>query len=172
MSGAGTTGPDRHRGPHAASAAWLLALVPLLAAAADEPAPDAAGNPRQLQVYQRVMPRFDARALGSDGGCVTVKFQIRHDGFVGDVEVLEAKPADLAAPAIAAMKQWQFQSFPPTEKPLYAVQTFQFSPEPMRMPEGAIRGPFAALGEGGALGSAGCGGQPPPVTADGKASTK
>jgi TonB family protein len=141
---------------------WAAALCALpLAAGAAEPAPPPAqaeappAPPRQLQVYQKVMPRFDGRL--ADGGCVTVKFQIRHDGFVGDVEVLESKPAALAEPAIAAMKQWQFQSFPATERPVYATQTFHFTPEPVRMPDEAIRGPFAALGEGGALNSAGCG---------------
>jgi TonB family protein len=155
-------------------AAAALCAVPL-AALAVEPAPPAAATPaqseappappRQLQVYQKVMPRFDARGLGAEGGCVTVKFQIRHDGFVGEVEVLESKPATLAEPAIAAMKQWQFQSFPATDKPVWATQTFHFTPEPMRMPDDAIRAPFAALGEGGALNSAGCGALRPKLPA-------
>lgn len=144
------------------AAVAALCALPLAAVAAEPAAPAA---PRQLQVYQKVMPRFDTR--GSEGGCVTVKFEIKHDGFVGDVQVLESKPAALAEPAIAAMKQWQFQSFPATDKPVYATQTFHFTPELMRMPDDAIRGPFAELGEGGALASAGCGAlrpKPPAVT--------
>ncbi len=164
--------------------AWRLAaasvcVLPLLAVAAEPPAPVVEGRPAavepptspptRLQVYQRVMPRYEGRDLSADGGCVTVKFEIQYDGFVGDVVVLEAKPPSLAEPTVAAMKQWVFQSFPKSEARVHATQTFFFTPETMRMPAEAIRGAYGALGEGGALNSAGCGGTPArPAVADGK----
>ncbi|MGH8442270.1 MAG: energy transducer TonB [Burkholderiales bacterium] len=138
----------------------LLLLAALLAPnAMAQPQPEAPPAkptpPRQLQIYQRVMPQYSN--VGPDGGCVTVKFEIRHDGIVGEVEVLEAKPKELAAPTVAAMKQWVFQSYPPTDAKVHASQTFHYTPETIRLPDNAIRGPFATLGEGGAVASAGCG---------------
>ena len=103
-----------------ALAAVLAALVAFNAGAAGKPKPAqpaAAPAPetRELRILQKVMPS-DEGASGGDGGCVTVRFVIRHDGFVGDITVLEAKPEALAAPTIAALKQWQFQSFPPPDQ--------------------------------------------------------
>jgi TonB family protein len=109
---------------------------------------------RELRVLRRVMPAFDR---AGDGGCVTVRFQIKYDGFVGDVKVLEARPESLAQPTIDAVKQWHFQSFPPPD--LYTTQTFNFTPEQVRMPESMIRAAYADLA-GGELRAIGCGGKP------------
>lgn len=117
--------------------------------------PGAAAPARELQVYQQVMPTFDEHSGIGDGGCVSVRFQIKHDGFVGDVEVLEARPATLAEPTIAALKQWQFQSFPPPD--VYAVQTFNFAPDQVRLPDTALRASLAVLSDEGALKSGTCG---------------
>lgn len=117
--------------------------------------PDAPSLTREVRVLQRVMPAFQATGEAGDGGCVTVRFQVRYDGFVGDVQVLEARPKSLAGPAVAAMKQWVFSSFPPPD--LYAVQTFNYTPENVRMPDNVLRASYATLSEDGALGSAGCG---------------
>ncbi len=110
---------------------------------------------REIRILQRVMPDFRAMGEAADGGCVTVRFQVRHDGFVGDVQVLDARPKSLAEPAVAAMKQWVFSSFPPPD--LYATQTFNYTPEQVRMPDNVLRASYATLSEDGALGSAGCG---------------
>ena len=144
-----------------ALAAVLAALVAFNAGAAGKPKPAqpaAAPAPetRELRILQKVMPSDEG---ASGGGCVTVRFVIRHDGFVGDITVLEAKPEALAAPTIAALKQWQFQSFPPPD--LSAVQTFNFASEMVRLPDDAIRSPYAELSGGGAVHSLPCGhGQP------------
>ncbi|MGQ0586958.1 MAG: energy transducer TonB [Gammaproteobacteria bacterium] len=153
----------------AARCGFALALaLPLLAAAAEAPpaqaAPGTPEAPRQLKIYQKVMPVYPAIGEGSEGGCVTVRYRILHTGFVGEVTVVEAKPAALAEPTVAAMKQWVFQSFPPTEAEITAVQTFNYAPDRLRMPDDAIRGSLAALGDDGALGSAGCGATKPVVT--------
>ena len=128
-------------------AVLALALMPL-AWGADAPAPQA----RQLRVLQQVMPMY--QQVAPEGGCVTVQFVIKYDGFVGDVKVLEARPEALAEPTIAALKQWQFQSFPPPD--LQTVQTFNFTPEQVRMPDSYVRSPLAAIGEDGAIGNQGC----------------
>jgi len=122
--------------------------------------PDAPPLTRQIKVLQRVMPAFQAKGEAADGGCVTVRFQVRHDGFVGEVQVLEARPQSLAEPVVAALKQWVFSSFPPPD--LYAVQTFNYTPETVRLPDSMLRGSYATLGEDGALSSAGCGSKPEP----------
>jgi TonB family protein len=109
---------------------------------------------RQLRVLETVMPRYPR---GFDGGCVTVRFQIKHDGFVGDVVVLEARPESLGPPTVEAIKQWHFQSFPPPA--MYATQTFNFAPDIMRMPENMIRDTYANI-EGGQIRAIGCGGKP------------
>lgn len=124
------------------------AKPPAKAAKPAEPPPPT----RELQILQRVMPSFDSN---SDGGCVTVEFVIKHDGFVGDVTVLEARPESLADPTVAALKQWMFQSFPPPD--LTTVQTFQFAPEQVRLPDNAIRSPYLVLSGDGALKGQGCG---------------
>lgn len=149
--------------------AAALCALPLLAAAAEPAAPPppviegvaAPAPPSRLQIYQRVMPRYQGADIPPDGGCVTVRFEIKYDGFVGDVEVLEAKPKTLAAPTVEAMKQWVFQSFPKSEARIHATQTFHFTPETMRLPAEAIRGPFAVVGADGTIASAGCGAAPP-----------
>jgi hypothetical protein len=135
----------------------VLAIAPA-SSGAGEPAPSqvpVAPPPqaRQLRVLQQVMPVYQRYA--PEGGCVTVQFVIKYDGFVGDVKVLEARPAELAEPTIAALKQWQFQSFPPPD--LQTVQTFNFAPEQVRMPDSYVRSPLAALGDDGRLGAQGCG---------------
>jgi TonB family protein len=109
---------------------------------------------RELRVLRRVMPAFDR---SGDGGCVTVRFQIKYDGFVGDVKVLEARPESLAQPTIDAVKQWHFQSFPPPD--LYTTQTFNFTPEQVRMPDSMIRAAYADLA-GEEIRAVGCGGKP------------
>lgn len=129
--------------------------VPLPAYAALNPGAEPAT--RELRILQKVMPSYERGGEGADGGCITVRFQIRYDGFVGEVTVLEARPASLAGPTIAALKQWQFQSFPPPD--LYAVQTFNFAPEQVRLPETAVRASLAELA-GGELHSVSCGARP------------
>lgn len=119
--------------------------------------PGAAPATRELRILQKVMPVYARGSEATDGGCVTVRFQIRYDGFVGEVTVLEARPESLAEPTIAALKQWQFQSFPPPD--LYAVQTFNFAPEQVRLPETAVRASLAELA-GGELHSVSCGAKP------------
>jgi len=144
-----------------ALAAALAALLASGTWAADKPKPKPAAPPapvappQELRILQKVMPNYALGAGVADGGCVTVKFQIRHDGFVGDITVLEAKPEALAEPTVAALKQWLFQSFPPPD--LYAVQTFSFTPEQVRLPDDAIRSPYALATEAGAVVNAGCG---------------
>jgi len=135
-------------------AVLLLAgfLVAPLAWGVDESAPEP--QTRQLRVLQQVMPAYQQVPGAAEGGCVTVQFVIQHDGFVGDVKVIEARPPALAEPTVAALKQWQFQSFPPPD--LQTVQTFNFTPELVRMPESYVRSPLAALGDDGRLGAQGC----------------
>jgi len=135
--------------------ALIAAMVGLLAfnawAAGKSRPPAAPPETRQLQILQRIMPTYEPDA-GAEGGCVTVKFLIKHDGFVGDVSVLEARPTAMAEPTVAALKQWQFQSFPPPD--VYAVQTFKF-------PDTTFRLPYLVLTSEGDLNSAGCGAAPP-----------
>lgn len=107
--------------------------------------PDAPPLTREVEVLRQLMPAFRAQGEAADGGCVTVRFQIKHDGFVGDVTVLEARPESLAEPAVEAIKQWHFSSFPPPD--LYAVQTFYYTPEQVRLPETAIRASYADLAD-------------------------
>jgi TonB family protein len=142
--------------------ARLLAAVIALAsgaAAADAPAPPAPEAPRsrEIRVLETVMPQYPRSGAAADGGCVTVKFRIKYDGFVGDVEVLEARPAELAEPTVAAIKQWHFQSFPPPD--VYAVHTFNFTPDVVRLPDNAIRASYADL-SGSEVRAVGCGGKP------------
>ena len=127
-----------------------LALAPVAAAEDGK----AATQTRQLRVLQQVMPAYQQVPGAAEGGCVTVQFVIQHDGFVGDVKVLEARPPALAEPTVAALKQWQFQSFPPPD--LQTVQTFNFTPELVRMPDSYVRSPLASLGDDGRLGAQGC----------------
>jgi len=139
--------------------AVLGALLALDAwAQAKAPAQPAAPPPqtRELQILQKVMPTYDRRGGLADGGCVTVKLVIKPDGFVSDITVLEAKPAELAEPTIVALKQWWFQSFPPPA--LTTVQTFYFAPEQIRLPDDAIRSPYAVATDEGSLNSQACGG--------------
>lgn len=119
--------------------------------------PDAPPLTRKVRVLETVMPDFRRAAPGVDGGCVTVRFQIKHDGFVGDVAVLEAKPEALGPPAVAALKQWHFESFPPPA--IVATQTFNYTPELIRLPDTAIRSAYLEASDG-ALRSVGCGGKP------------
>lgn len=147
--------------------AAALAAVSCAAAAADPapgPAKEATPPPqtRQLRLLQGGMPAFPTQMI-QGGACVTVKLSIRHDGFVSDVTVLEARPPELAEPTIAALKQWWFQSFPPPD--VTAVQTFTFSPELVRLPESAIAPSFGTVGDGGALTNQGCGTGKPAVSA-------
>ncbi len=122
------------------------------AAAAPGVAPRAA---QELQILQRVMPELSGLPAPADGGCVTVRMLIKHDGFVGEVEILEAKPEALAEPAAAALKQWWFQSFPPPDRT--TVQTFYFAPDQVRLPDNAIRSPYLSLSGDGSVKSSGCG---------------
>lgn len=119
--------------------------------------PDAPPSTREVRVLEKVMPQFPRGGEAADGGCVTVRFQVKHDGFVGEVQVLEARPESLAEPTVAALKQWHFQSFPPPD--VYAVQTFTFTPELARLPDNLIRASYADL-DGTELRSTGCGGKP------------
>lgn len=120
--------------------------------------PDAPPLTRKVRVLETVMPDFKRAAPGVDGGCVTVRFQIKHDGFVGDVAVLEAKPEALGPPAVAALKQWHFESFPPPD--IVATQTFNYTPDLVRLPDTAIRSAYLEAADG-ALRSVGCGGKAP-----------
>jgi hypothetical protein len=128
-----------------------------------EPATPEAPQTRQLRVLQQVMPVY--QQFAPEGGCVAVQFVIQHDGFVGDVKVLEARPPSLAEPTVAALKQWQFQSFPPPD--VQTQQTFNFAPEQVRMPDSYVRSPLAAVGEDGTIGNQGCSPRTvrPPVSA-------
>jgi TonB family protein len=119
--------------------------------------PGAGPLTREVRVLERVYPRYARSGESADGGCVTVRFQIRHDGFVGDVKVLEARPESLAGPTVDALKQWHFQSFPPPD--LWATQTFNFAPDLMRMPDTMVRGSLADL-SGGEVRNTGCSAQP------------
>jgi TonB family protein len=120
--------------------------------------PDAPPPTRRVRVLETVMPQFKGVPGAAEGGCVTVRFQIKHDGFVGDV-VLEARPEAMGPPAVAALKQWHFESFPPPA--VVATQTFQYTPETMKMPETMIRAPYLDIADGG-LRSVGCGKRPDP----------
>lgn len=121
--------------------------------------PDAPPLTRRVRVLETVMPKFKGVAGAADGGCVTVRFQVRHDGFVGDVAVLEARPEAMGPPAVEALKQWHFESFPPPA--IVATQTFHYTPENMKMPETMIRAPYLDIADGG-LRSVGCGKQSAP----------
>jgi TonB family protein len=130
--------------------------------------PDAPPATRTIRVLETVMPDFRREGAAVDGGCVTVRFQIKYDGFVGEVQVLEARPESLAAPTVAALKQWHFQSFPPPD--VYATQTFNFTPELVRLPETLIRASYADAA-GSEVRAIGCGGKPaataaPPVVTE------
>lgn len=107
--------------------------------------PDAPPLTREVRILQRVMPAFAAQGAAADGGCVTVRFQITHNGFVGDVTVLEARPESLAEPAVAALKQWVFSSFPPPD--LWATQTFYYQPDLVKLPDTMVRGSYGELGD-------------------------
>lgn len=119
--------------------------------------PDAPPLTRQVRVLETVMPRFKGVPGAADGGCVTVRFQVKYDGFVGDVRVLEARPEAMGPPAVEALKQWHFESFPPPD--VYATQTFHYTPENMKMPDSMIRAPYLDITEDG-LRSVGCGKTP------------
>ena len=127
--------------------------------------PDAPPLSRDVRVLQSAMPQLPRTGDAVDGGCVTVRFQVRHDGFVGDVTVLEARPQSLAEPTVAALKQWVFQSFPPPD--MYATQTFHFTPELVRLPENMIRVAYADA-EGNQVRAIGCGGKPAATEAKAK----
>ena len=119
--------------------------------------PDAPPLTRKVRVLETVMPRFKGVPGAAEGGCVTVRFQVKYDGFVGDVTVLEARPEGMGPPAVEALKQWHFESFPPPD--VVATQTFHYTPENMKMPDGMIRAPYLDIADGG-LRSVGCGRQP------------
>ena len=110
---------------------------------------------QSLEVLQKVMPELSSVPEADQGGCVTVKMVIKHDGFVGDVTVLESRPAALAGPAVAALKQWWFQSFPPPDRT--TVQTFYFTPDQVHLPDNAIRSPYLSLSGDGRVTNSGCG---------------
>lgn len=111
------------------------------------PAAAAAPAQRQLKVLSKVMP---AAPGGGAPGCVTVQFVIHPDGSVGEVAVVDAKPGTRYVPAtLAALKQWRFESFEPPA--LRGQQTFTFDPEQVRLPDDALRAPFAVVGKDGAL---------------------
>jgi len=161
----------RLRAPRVLVLPALLAALPAAlpaAAAAEAPAPPAQGAPatREIRVLETVMPAYPRTGAAADGGCVTVRFRIKYDGFVGDVTVLEARPESLAEPTVAAIKQWHFQSFPPPD--VYAVHTFNFTPDVVRLPENAIRASYADLA-GSEVRAVGCGGKPAAAAASGSA---
>jgi TonB family protein len=137
--------------------ALLVSIALVLAPVAGAGDRKAEPQTRQLRVLQQVMPAYHRIPGAQEGGCVTVQFVIKYDGFVGDVKVLEARPPELGEPTVAALKQWQFQSFPPPD--LQAVQTFNFAPDQVRMPDSYVRSPLAALGDDGRLDNQGCGGK-------------
>lgn len=124
--------------------------------------PDAPPATREVRLLEKVMPQLPRDGEAADGGCVTVRFQIKYDGFVGEVQVLEARPESLAAPTVAALKQWHFQSFPPPD--MWAVQTFNFTPEVIRLPDNVVRASYAAL-DGADLRNQGCAGTAPAAPA-------
>lgn len=102
---------------------------------------------RELRILSKVMPAVSA---GGAPGCVSVQFVIHPDGRVGEIAVLDAKPGTRYVPAtLAALKQWRFEAFEPPA--LRGQQTFTFDPELMRMPEHAVRSPFAVASKDGAL---------------------
>jgi TonB family protein len=108
-------------------------------------------NPRQLElkILSRVMPEY-SRDPGhpEGGGCVTLDFEIRPDGTVGKVTVLDAAPGGrYVQETIDAVKQWRFESFEPPA--LHGQQTFTFDPELLKLPDDAVRGAYATVtGEG------------------------
>lgn len=118
--------------------------------------PDAPPLTREVRLLEAVMPNYSGVRDAPDGGCVTVRMQVKYDGFVGDVTVLEARPESLGPPTVAAVKQWHFDSFPPPD--MYTTQTFNFTPELVRLPENAIRTAYLET-DGGSLRSVGCQGK-------------
>jgi hypothetical protein len=111
---------------------------------------------RQLRVVHRVMPAVERGGLP---GCVTAQFVIHPDGRVGEVAIVDAKPGTRYVPAtIAALKQWRFESFEPPA--LRGQQTFNFDPEQVRLPDNAVRAPFAVAGADGVLKNEPCRTQP------------
>lgn len=112
---------------------------------------------RQLRVLSRVMPAVERGGLP---GCVTAQFVIHPDGRVGEIDIVDAKPGTRYVPAtIAALKQWRFESFEPPA--LRGQQTFDFDPEQVRLPDHAVRAPFAVADKDGALKNEPCRTQPP-----------
>lgn len=120
-------------------------------------APGAASAPaeptkRELQILTKVMPSIDT---GGTPGCVAVQFVIHPDGRVGEIGVVDAKPGTrYVAATIAALKQWRFEPF--AGPALRGQQTFNFDPELMRLPDDAVRSPFAVATSDGALKSQRC----------------
>lgn len=112
-------------------------------------APGAASEPakRELKILTKVMPSIET---GGTPGCVAVQFVIHPDGRVGEIGVLDAKPGTrYVAATIAALKQWRFEPF--TGPALRGQQTFNFDPELMRLPDDAVRSPFAVATSDGTL---------------------
>lgn len=148
--------------------AFLFAVVAGCATAPGAlPPPDAPAAPvgrdpadaaqRQLRVVSRVMPAADSGGLP---GCVTAQFVIHPDGRIGEITIVDAKPGTRYVPAtIAALKQWRFESFEPPA--LRGQQTFNFDPEQVRLPDNAVRAPFAVAGHDGVLRNEPCRTQPP-----------
>jgi hypothetical protein len=125
--------------PPAPAAAAAPAAVPA-AAPAD-------ATRRELKILTKVMPTVDS---GGTPGCVVVRFIIHPDGRVGEIGVVDAKPGTRYVPAtIAALKQWRFEPFEGSA--LQGQQAFNFDPELMRLPDDAVRSPFAVATPDGAL---------------------
>ena len=119
-----------------------------LNAPAAPPAPS-----RELHLLQGSLPPLPP---GVSAACVTVKLLIKHDGFVGDVQVLEARPAEMAAPTAEAAKQWWFDSFPPPD--LVATKTLTIvAGEQVKLPDAVVRGGLGTVTGNGQLANQGCG---------------
>lgn len=115
-------------------------------------------NPRtlELKVLSRVAPEYSRDSGHPDGGaCVTLDFEIRPDGTVGEVTVLDAAPGGrYVQNTIDAVKQWRFESFAPPA--LHGQQTFTFDPEQLKLPDHAIRAAYATVAADGAVRNARC----------------
>jgi len=117
------------------------------------PSPAAAPGQRQVRILSKVMPTADANG---GAGCVSVQFIIHPDGRVGEITVIDAKPGTrYVAATIAALKQWRFEAFEPPA--LKGQQTFNFDSEKVRLPDDAIRAPFAVAAADGTLKNEPCG---------------
>jgi hypothetical protein len=133
--------------------AALLVLPSWAAEPAAPPAADASGT-RQVRSLKRVMPTFSSPDEQA-GGCVIAEFIIHPDGRVGEIGIVDSKPGTRYVPAtIAALKQWRFEPFEPPA--LRAQQAFSFDAELVKLPDDAVRSPYAVATREGTLRSERC----------------